>query len=488
MQASKPHPIPSLPSSPHRESYERFYGNLKNEIKKWLTELLVQLKNEQKIAFDPAVNIPQIPPYRYPEEEDESCRLQGKNLEKGITIRVSLGGGSDHWDWELGQFPQMTSRGSFIHNGKERLLAAQLSNSPGIFFSWEEKSEKQGSVLYKKRYAVAKFRPEAGRHLEFRKEVEPDDARIQVYFSQDRSASLENFLEALGFSEDEQKRIFQRTDAKADSNKDIALIARFLGLGKELKEELKAVGDENRGVIYKKIQNRFYSSLLGELGRRQVNRRIAKIDPTYMEGSEGITKEDISGILKTFTAFINGKVQEDDSWDLGNLRVRLVGDYLKEGLNHWFHWMNLKIRKRIEEEIRKGNRIDRNTMKEILLDANIDTASSTLFGRLINEWIFRSPMSQIIPEGQNNLLDAASLTRKITFSGWGAFQSARKESRGIFTGATTGGSARLIRRNPKRSGPLCHWRLGQGSTNSGSLRQPVTKSSVIMGKSVSNLK
>ena len=109
MQTSKSQLALSLPPSPQKESYERFYNSLTDKLKKWLNELLVQLKNEGRIAIDPAVNVPQIPSYKYPEiDMDKSCRIQGSSLERSLIIRLRLDNGQESWDWDLGHFPLMT--------------------------------------------------------------------------------------------------------------------------------------------------------------------------------------------------------------------------------------------------------------------------------------------------------------------------------------------------------------------------------------------
>jgi len=422
-----------LPPSPHRKSFELFYGSLVVRIKRWLNELLDQLKTERRIVFDPAVHIRQIPPFSFPEMDmEQSCRIQAGTLEKALIIWPSLDKRQAHWDWDLGNFPLMTSRGSFIYNGNEHVLIVQLSNSPGIFFSWEEK-ETRRNVLFKERYAVAKLCPKQGIHLDFSKKVAPRNGPFRVIFRNRETASLENYLRALGFSEEERKEIFigaedniangseeKKGEKASDSfEKDIRLIARNLGLRRGLEEELSSGRDQNENAICGKIRKKFYSNLLGRLGRAQVNRRIRRVDPTFAGASETITKEDVAGILKSFVAFINGEGDQDDPWDLGNLKVRLVEDYLEDGTNHWFNSMGLKIRKKVEDEVRKGNRIGTMEMKDILKEANKDAPRSTLFSRLIYDRIFRSFLSHVIPKGQNNLVEAASLTRKITYSGGG---------------------------------------------------------------------
>src|SRR3990170_6413202 len=91
--------------------------------------------------------------------------------EKGLTYSVPLKisatlinkrtGEKKTQDVFLGDLPQMTSRGTFIINGVERVVINQIVRSPGVYFSGELDAP-SGRMLYK-----AEVRPLHGTWLEF---------------------------------------------------------------------------------------------------------------------------------------------------------------------------------------------------------------------------------------------------------------------------------------------------------------------------------
>ena len=52
----------------------------------------------------------------------------------------------------LGTIPYMTSNGTFVINGTERVIVSQLHRSPGVFFDSDKgKTHSSGKVLYNAR-------------------------------------------------------------------------------------------------------------------------------------------------------------------------------------------------------------------------------------------------------------------------------------------------------------------------------------------------
>ncbi len=94
----------------------------------------------------------------------------------------------------MGDFPLMTSTGTFIINGAERVIVSQLVRSPSVYYS--EKMNKNG-----KRGITATVIPNRGAWLELE-----TDARDVVYVRIDRTRKLPItvLLRALGFSSDEE--------------------------------------------------------------------------------------------------------------------------------------------------------------------------------------------------------------------------------------------------------------------------------------------
>jgi len=93
----------------------------------------------------------------------------------------------------MGEIPLMTTTGSFIINGTERVIVSQLHRSPGVFFEHDRgKTHSSGKLLFS-----ARVIPYRGSWLDF--EFDPKDI---VYFRVDRRRKMPVtiLLKALGFT------------------------------------------------------------------------------------------------------------------------------------------------------------------------------------------------------------------------------------------------------------------------------------------------
>ena len=93
----------------------------------------------------------------------------------------------------MGEIPLMTSNGSFIINGTERVIVSQLHRSPGVFFEHDRgKTHSSGKLLFS-----ARVIPYRGSWLDF--EFDPKD---YLYFRVDRSRKMPVtiLLKALGYT------------------------------------------------------------------------------------------------------------------------------------------------------------------------------------------------------------------------------------------------------------------------------------------------
>ena len=77
---------------------------------------------------------------------DRGCTYQ--TMLKGI-FRIKSADGIKEEEVGLGMIPLMTSRGSFVINGSERVVVSQLHRSPGVFFEKEKLSNKQEVFCFK---------------------------------------------------------------------------------------------------------------------------------------------------------------------------------------------------------------------------------------------------------------------------------------------------------------------------------------------------
>ena len=81
----------------------------------------------------------------------------------------------------MGEIPLMTTTGSFVINGTERVIVSQLHRSPGVFFEHDKgKTHSSGKLLFS-----ARIIPYRGSWLDF--EFDPKDA---LYFRVDRRRKM----------------------------------------------------------------------------------------------------------------------------------------------------------------------------------------------------------------------------------------------------------------------------------------------------------
>ena len=93
----------------------------------------------------------------------------------------------------LGDFPEMTEKGTFIINGTERVVVSQLIRSPGVYF------EAPVDRATGHRLAMAKLIPDRGAWMEF--ETRKNDYLI-LKFNRKRTVPITIFLRALAAVDD----------------------------------------------------------------------------------------------------------------------------------------------------------------------------------------------------------------------------------------------------------------------------------------------
>ena len=101
----------------------------------------------------------------------------------------------------MGEIPLMTDTGTFIINGTERVIVAQLHRSPGVFFEHDRgKTHSSGKLLFS-----ARVIPYRGSWLDF--EFDPKDL-VYVRIDRRRKLPATILLRALGYSAEEILELF----------------------------------------------------------------------------------------------------------------------------------------------------------------------------------------------------------------------------------------------------------------------------------------
>ncbi|MCL2063165.1 MAG: DNA-directed RNA polymerase subunit beta [Candidatus Cloacimonetes bacterium] len=285
-------------------------------------------------------------------------------------------------DVYLGDIPLITSQGTFIINGAERVIISQVHRSPGVFLT-EEESTTGGKPTYS-----AKVIPQKGSWIEF--VIDTHDV-MYVYIDNRRKLPVTTFLRYIGISSDADiRKLFYKSEeilveeskdrylseAVYDLKKSKSMIAdantlitddlRSLLLNEKI-TKIKVVASDcehNRKLlenslakdnsrtqgeaaikIYNQIKpnedvvdevalafldriffdDKRYS--LGEVGRYKVNKRL-KID--IPDNQLTLTNTDIIAIVSKLIEVYKGDSEIDDIDHLANRRIRTIGELMEE--------------------------------------------------------------------------------------------------------------------------------------------------------------
>jgi DNA-directed RNA polymerase subunit beta len=224
----------------------------------------------------------------------------------------------------LGDYPWMTSRGTFVINGAERVVVSQLIRSAGVFFT----SEMHGtSNLY-----GAKVIPGRGAWLEFETAA---SGAIYVKIDRKRKIPVTTLLRALGVTEANMKDIFKNVDTGKKSYLEATLEKdttrgqndALIEVYRRLRPGDLATVDNARGLI----ENMFYNFKrfdFSRVGRYKINKRLALDVPNTIE-NRVMRIEDLQAIIAEVIRMNNTQEPADDIDSLANRRVKLVGELVQ---------------------------------------------------------------------------------------------------------------------------------------------------------------
>ncbi|NDC23882.1 MAG: DNA-directed RNA polymerase subunit beta, partial [Proteobacteria bacterium] len=163
----------------------------------------------------------------------------------------------------LGEIPLMTSRGSFIINGTERVVVSQLHRSPGVFFDHDKGlSHSSGKLLYS-----ARIIPYRGSWLDF--EFDHKDI-LYVRIDRRRKLHVSVLLKALGYSVEELLHYFyeQETVYLGKGDKYSISFDPKLYAGQRASQDWV---DENGKVVVEK-NKKFTTSVLKKIEEQKIKR------------------------------------------------------------------------------------------------------------------------------------------------------------------------------------------------------------------------
>jgi len=202
-------------------------------------------------------------------------------LERGLTYSVPLKAkmklyctDPDHEDFGtfiqdvfLGTIPYMTNNGTFVINGAERVVVAQLHRSPGVFFG--QGVHANGTVLYS-----ARIIPFKGSWIEFATDI---NNVMYAYIDRKKKLPVTTMLRAIGY----------------ESDKDILKIFDLAEEVEVNKESLKeCIGRKLAGNVMQTSYEEFTDEDTGEVTMMTRNNLI-------MERGTEITEDNYQEILES---------------------------------------------------------------------------------------------------------------------------------------------------------------------------------------------
>ncbi|MGZ6346511.1 MAG: DNA-directed RNA polymerase subunit beta, partial [Anaerolineales bacterium] len=303
-----------------------------------------------------------------PKHNIEECVERDLTYASPLYVSVLLAGADVpepiKQDIFLGDFPEMTDKGTFIINGTERVVVSQLIRSPGVYFE-APTDRATGRPL-----AMAKLIPDRGAWMEF--ETRKSDYII-LKFNRKRTVPITVFLRALSAVDDGNKGdaiLTEGTDEElinlfkdVDTNPERMFIASTLrqepewdtsgGLTiaeaalieffKRMRPGDPATLDNARAFLEEQLfDQRHYD--LERVGRYKLNQ---KLDLQIPIPHRTVTKADVIRLLRRMILINNGIEPPDDIDHLGNRRVKTVGELIQNKLRIGLRRMERVIKERM---------------------------------------------------------------------------------------------------------------------------------------------
>lgn len=268
-----------------------------------------------------------------PKHDEHACRERNFTYKSALRCQVSLinkeTGEIKEQEVFMGDFPLMTSSGSFIINGIERVVVSQIIRSPGVLFT----SERSAGI----EYFGAKIIPDRGAWLE----LETNNKNI-IYVKIDRKRKIPvtTLLRAFGLSSDQEIiDTFKDVNNNPDRNYINATLTKDPADNTQegLLEVYKRIrpGDlataENAQTLIEDMFFNFRRYDFGKVGRYKINKRL-ELDIPQDKQHRTITLKDLVAVVKEVINLNNIGGPADDIDNLKNRRVRSVGELAQKAL------------------------------------------------------------------------------------------------------------------------------------------------------------
>ncbi len=228
----------------------------------------------------------------------------------------------------LADFPLMTSHGTFIISGIERVIVPQLARSYGVFFTATE--------IKGRNFFGAKIIPSRGAWIE----IESDsDGVMFVRIDRKRKFAITTLLRVLGVKDDEAiKKLFEKDEfAKNSIEKTLVkdhtktVEEAYIDIHKRLRDGDLATAENAKEFVDSIFDSERYD--LSPVGRHRFNKRFGlSMDDKELK-RRTISVSDISTIVSHIALLNNTpNATADDIDHLGSRRVRFVGELFQQNI------------------------------------------------------------------------------------------------------------------------------------------------------------
>jgi len=267
--------------------------------------------------------------FKKPENTEEECRQREITFDAALwfTALLKIKETKEEKEQEIfvGKLPVMTSNGTFIINGAERVVVSQLVRSPGVYFS------ATNEPISGRPLANAKLIPSRGSWVEFETSTKNI---LSVKIDRKRRIPISIFLRALGYEDNQILNMFSDVDSPIDGfikttvdndNEDVRTRKESLI---EFYKRIRPGEPPNESNAEELIETTFFNERrydLGAVGRYKLNNRLGR-DKTDIKT---LDRDDFIHIIKKLILINNSLENKDDIDHLGNRRVRAVGELIQ---------------------------------------------------------------------------------------------------------------------------------------------------------------
>ncbi len=408
-----------------------------------------------------------------PKYSEDECRERELTFAKPLKAKLRLSSKAEknsedyiesvEQEVYLGNIPSMTSRGTFIINGAERVIVSQLHRSPGVFF--DDTLHPNGTRIY-----TARIIPFRGSWIEFATDIH--DVMF-AYIDRKKKFPVTTLLRALGYSSDEELlNLFELAEFLDIEDIDETLVGKRIAsdlidmstgeiiairdtvITEELLENMKKAElsslkvykysdpndepiiartlakDTSRTredaleAIYRQLRSSeppdiataealleklFFNPKrydLGVVGRFRINAKLKlKVDPAITT----LEKDDIVAIIKHLIKIHDDKQSGDDIDHLGNRRVRTVGEQLTAQFNVGLARMARTIKERMG--IHDGEQL---APAELVNARTISSVINQFFGtNQLSQFMDQTnPLAELTHKRRTSALGPGGLTRE----------------------------------------------------------------------------